>query len=411
MAGRTHRSELAAGVFVISALALAVGVVIWLGAGRFWSPVYQRAAFYADESAGSLGLIKGNLVQVNDAPVGRIASIRFDAGGGRTLYVAHIDRPGVQIRTDGRAQVVTGLVGESRLIVTDRGSPSANLADEAHPVAATGGMDQAMQDLAGAATQLRMVAAVLASQMREGQDGNLLSDIRAISRRLAGASGELETLMARLRPQLDAGQPGSLMAHAQAAAGNVADLTGQLRRQADPQDPDSIMSQVRQTTTAAADAAQQIRRYTREDVGTLLADLRRLNSELLVSARNLGELTGAGKELVAGNRANINDMIDNLTRVSTELKAAGKEIRRSPWRLMYKPKGQELDSQNLYDAARAFADGAEQLDQALAKLSALSPNASAQDPRLQQVRATIEQAFGRFNQAEQALWEELVTSR
>ena len=406
-----RRSELAAGLFVTAALAAAVGTVVWLGASRVWAPVYQEAAFFATESSGSLGLAKGNLVQVNDAPVGRIQAIRFDAAAGRTIYIAHIDTPGVAIHADGKARVMTGLVGESRLIVTDRGSASAPLADPSNPLAATGGMDQAMQDIASAAGQLRSVATVLSSQMQTDSEGNLLWDVRAIARRLSSASGELETMMTRLRPQLDAGQKGSLMSQVCATAGNMAEVSQRIHLQSDPADPDSVMSNIRQTTSAAADTAVQIRKYSREDLAVLLADLRRLNSELLTSASNLSQITAVGKDMVTGNRASINDAIDNLTRVSSELKAASKEIRRSPWRLLHKPKGEELDSQNLYDAARAFADGAEQLDQAMGKLSALPPDAATDDPQVQQVRLTIEQAFGQFNQAEQALWKELAQKR
>ena len=407
MSDRKRRNELAAGAFVTITLALTAGTVVWLGISRLWAPVYQQAVFFADESAGSLGLARGNVVQVNDAPVGRIDDIRFDAPTGRTLYIAQIDQPGIWVHSDGQARVVTGLVGDSRLVITDRGG-SAGLADEANPLRATGGMDQAMQDIAGAAGKLRGVADVLAAQIRDGADGNLLSDVQALARRLAGASAELETMMASLRPQMDADRPGSLMGEVRATAANASAMTAELRRQTNIEDADSILSHVRQTTSAAADTAVQLRQYTREDLGALLADVRRLNSELLTSARNLSALTATGRDMLARNRDGLTETMDNLTRVSSELKAASKEIRRSPWRLLYKPKGRELDSQNLYDAARAFADGAEQLDQALAKLSGLPTTTTGDDPQVQQVRSGIEQAFGRFNQAEQALWKELV---
>ena len=45
----------------------------------------------------------------------------------------------------------------------------------------------------------------------------------------------------------------------------------------------------------------------------------------------------AGREVVSGNRSKLDQMIASLKTTGDNLKAASSEIRRSPWRLPYKP--------------------------------------------------------------------------
>ena len=89
MPKKTH-NELLAGVFVVLALAALMGVVLWLGATDMFKQMHQRAAFYVEESQGSVGLERGNAVLVNDRVVGKIGDIR-PGGNGRTLYFADIE--------------------------------------------------------------------------------------------------------------------------------------------------------------------------------------------------------------------------------------------------------------------------------------------------------------------------------
>jgi methyl-accepting chemotaxis protein len=165
------------------------------------------------------------------------------------------------------------------------------------------------------------------------------------------------------------------------------------------------------TLTAVRDTAQQIRKYTKEDVADLLAKLREVNTEILKIAKDFASVSSEVKEVVLLHRGNVDEMIDNMALVSANLKATSKEIRRNPWRLLYKPDEKELHSQNIYEAARAFVNGAEQLDQAVAKMTGLAKahpeGIPSDDPTLLKVRAHLEETFGKFSKAEQALWKEL----
>ena len=62
-------------------------------------------------------------------------------------------------------------------------------------------------------------------------------------------------------------------------------------------------------------------------------------------------------------------------------------------------------------SARAFSNGAEQLDQAIAKMAGLAKaypeGVPTDDPTLQKIRKQLQETFGKFSKAEQALWKEL----
>ena len=126
---------------------------------------------------------------------------------------------------------------------------------------------------------------------------------------------------------------------------------------------------------------------------------------------NIEAMSAQIRDMVNVNQDNINEIMDNFTQVSANMKAASKEIRRNPWRLLYKPKKGELHSQNIYDAARAFSDGAAELDQAVAKMSTLvkmyPEGLPADDPQMVRVRKRLDDVFKRFTEAEEALWKAL----
>src|SRR6185312_12627064 len=83
--------------------------------------------------------------------------------------------------------------------------------------------------------------------------------------------------------------------------------------------------------------------------------------DIKVAVANTREITDAAKGVIVGNRGKIDSMITSLKATGKNLEAATVEIRRSPWRLLYKPAPNEMANLNLYDAARQFAEGATEL--------------------------------------------------
>ena len=151
---------------------------------------------------------------------------------------------------------------------------------------------------------------------------------------------------------------------------------------------------------------EKMREYVEYDLAELLISLRQTGTNILKLSQDFRELSQTSREIITMNRDNIDEMIDNMAAVSADLKAAAREIRRNPWRLLYRPKEGEVETQDLFDAARSFAVGAEQLDQALAKLKAADPETLGPE-QMKRIRVHLEQSFERFNRAEQTLWKEM----
>ncbi|MHC4626892.1 MAG: hypothetical protein ACYTDV_07915, partial [Planctomycetota bacterium] len=107
----------------------------------------------------------------------------------------------------------------------------------------------------------------------------------------------------------------------------------------------------------------------------------------------------------------IDRIIGNVAAVSSNLKLTSQEVRRAPWKLLYKPKEKEFRIQALVDSAGAFAAGAERLDNTALRLHKLM-SATGDEPqidkdRIESIFAELEASFEQFQKAEQKFWEEL----
>jgi serine/threonine protein kinase/formylglycine-generating enzyme required for sulfatase activity len=107
----------------------------------------------------------------------------------------------------------------------------------------------------------------------------------------------------------------------------------------------------------------------------------------------------------------IDRIISNITEVSVNLKLTAQEVRRAPWKLLYKSKQKEFKIQALVDSAGAFAAGAERLDSTALRLQKLM---AATDDKLQvdkdkieSMVSELETSFEQFQKAEKKFWEEL----
>lgn len=107
----------------------------------------------------------------------------------------------------------------------------------------------------------------------------------------------------------------------------------------------------------------------------------------------------------------IDRIISDISEVSVNLKLTSQEVRRAPWRLLYRPKQKEFKIQALVDSAGTFACGAERLDSAALRLQKLVNTTDEKLPvdrnRLKSMVSELEASFEQFKKAEQKFWEEL----
>ncbi|MCE5326474.1 MAG: hypothetical protein LLG01_08665 [Planctomycetaceae bacterium] len=380
MAAKKH-NELAAGVFVLAALAVLVGVLLWLGAGTMFTHPAGQSVFYAKVGSGSVGLTVGSEAKINDESIGRVSRIEYKPSQKRTLYFVEVWNTDRMVHADGKANVPPVLVGQAPLVVTDRGSEQAPLADVDHPVEITTPLDRVMSNIEAATADVRKIAQSMQRELDPTNNQGVLAKTKTAVTYIEGAASGLNEITQNILPQTDAKKKGTIMA-------NIAEASASL-----------------------AQATSAIESYGKKDMGEILASARKAAENVVKITADFTVVSGQAKKIVDANSDNISEIVDNLTRMSTSLKIAGEEIRRNPWRLLHKPDKDELAKQNLYDAARAFAAGAGELDQASVRLAAMikqnPQGVAAQDPQVQKVRDTVAKAMARFKEAEETFYQEL----
>ena len=115
-------------------------------------------------------------------------------------------------------------------------------------------------------------------------------------------------------------------------------------------------------------------------------------------------------ELVA-RIPDVRAMLADLRQGAAQVKLATMEVRRSPWKLLYRPSGDELARENLYESARAFALASSDMRVAGETLSAVlrdQPDRFASDARFRDaLKAQVTDSMARYEAAQQALFDVL----
>ena len=438
MPRKKHHSELTAGLFVLVGIAVLLGVVLWLGAADAFRARGQEVVFYVPVQDGSVGIAEGTEVTLGDSRVGRVTGIRVDPKGRNCYYTAQLEQAGLTVWSDANATVSAPMVGQAKVVLLKLGTAAKGVASEERPVRLTpGGMEELRllardqldpNDPKSLMGGLRSIIIALESEtgkvdqiveniLREtnGRDANsVFGQVGATARNLAAASEKINY-------QLDASEPNSVVAIVQR-------IGRQFEKQSDANRPGSIFAAIRSSArdleTALRDArpmvesilrhldgtAEQIETLTREDVTKLIRGLGEAKLMVLQVLDDLRDSSQEIKEIVKLNRDSIDETMDNLNAASETLKSALKDVRRNPWRVFYQPQKGELETENVYDAARAFSSGAAELDQAVSKLRALQKMELDKDPAARQtaerIRKHLDMTFEKFSEAEKQLWEE-----
>src|SRR5262245_32485650 len=137
-----------------------------------------------------------------------------------------------------------------------------------------------------------------------------------------------------------------------------------------------------------------------DKTGTALDDIREV-------AANARQASASARSILATNRSKIDNMIVSLKTASDNLKFATAEIRRSPWRLLYKPGPGEMANLNLYDSARQFAEGANAMADAAEALRDSLKDPQADPKHVEALVQQLDQSFQKFTQVESVLWKEV----
>ena len=211
-----------------------------------------------------------------------------------------------------------------------------------------------------------------------GQEGEMIKDGQTVDLILA------DSVMDAIKREFDSGNPDSILAL--------------VKYEVNRDNADSIVASLKK-------AVAQLEKSISAVSGQIQQTLAKADSALDTAQSALEDL----KEFVGDER--IDRIVRNMAEISVNMKLTSQEVRRAPWRLLYKPNKKEFKIQALVDSAGAFVAGAERLDSAalcLQKMIATADNKVLIDEdRIKSMVSELEASFEQFQKVEQKFWEEL----
>lgn len=317
---------------------------------------------------------------------------------------------------------VLGAAGN--IVIVDRG----NSAESASPDV----------PLVGKARGFGPTLAMLSSEFDAANEQSLLAKIHE-------SIDDLNQITTNVSRELDAQRQAVLMAKLHEVADHINDATRFIRDEFEPGRDGKIMAKIHtgvdslNDTLAAAegmltdmreplqDTIENVREVSHtldtgitkplarqldvEEADSLLAKIHASFDRVNASLADLNVVTDASREVLALNKDKLSLLITNVKETTDHLRAASKDLRRNPWKLLYTPRPEEVREFNVHDAARDFSEAATRLDDSMLMLRALVEARGgaipADDPQLQEIRSSLEEAFNKFSRAEEALWKKL----
>jgi len=457
--------EFKLGLTVLIIIVLFFGTLVFIGGVGAWGRKTQTVQVRFDHEFGLPVLKAGGEVRCGGQQVGSIEKVELQElpaspGAGepttaasgvqaqpRLVVVVTIEvDEAVGLRQDCEI-VAEGptLGGSGWLIIRDRGT-SGVPASRDKPI--TG---QPPGGFAAIADNLAEMGANLSAELDPKNPQGLLATIKtqldaALASSLLGkihrSLDDINVMTAAVEQQLDVHERQALLAKLNSSMDDFNVITAELRRQMDPKADGVALGKIHVALDAVGMALDQVVGMLDENrepihqtilhvcstaeklderIAEALADQLDVRNHASLMAKihvdvdrigqslaDINQITADSRQIISLNKPAIERALANIKQTSDHLKAASKDLRRNPWRLLYQPSEKETRELNIFDAARAYADAATQLDDASGRLEALAKVSQSgiapDDPDLLAVRRQLKESFERFSQAESALW-------
>lgn len=395
---RSGRNNVLAGTLVLASIIGALVIVILLAGGleRFGKRAYS-VRFTLDE--GVSGLEEGSKVYVGGQPVGVVTGQEFERSASDQvdgILVTINVQKSVVLREAAVAQLITPLLGGSASI----NFPSVGAGRELTPTDQIDGMIAPPGLLAQA-----------------GYGPEQADQVKRVIKRVDDITAKIDSMSSDAQ---------GLLTDARTVVSDVKDRSPQWMDRID-----SITKNVDETAERGPEIARsledrletvrQLIDENRENIKETLANARsasgkadqfldRLNNELADLARafledgrtamaNGSEALERANTLLGEQSPNIRRSLANFRLASDELTAMMNEVRRSPWRLLYRPDKREMDFELLYDSARAYAGAVSNLRAASETVQAIA-SGSGDSSKLSEMMVELESSFERYKSAE-----------
>ncbi len=375
------RNAFKAGLFILVAVALSIAIILSIqGAGRLTGPKQVRQArFKLSDDLG--GLRVGDEVRVGGYKIGSVQSVQLvNAEDATTLpeLVVEFSLPRRLVLREGvKLGVQTTLTGSSVLNFESIGA-GAPLGDAVALAGTPDPKSTLLASLGKAAPQIETLVGD-AKTVVQGVRTETMPKVASTVEKAGAAMDRAGEAMAEVRDMIG---PSKTDFHGTVA--NLNATTGDLRKKL-PELLDQTGGVLKRVDGALVKIQSSL-----DDVGATMANAR--------------DLTGSARELLVANRGKLFAMVASLKTTGDNLKAASAEVRRSPWRLLYKPAPHEMANLNLYDSARQFAEGASDLEDTATALRDTLDSKTANPEDVQKLIVKLDETFTNFKQVEDKLW-------
>lgn len=418
---RARRNRLLAGGLVLTALAASLIVVVLI-AGVLDRLGTTRYKVRFPVATGIPGLQVGSAVSVGGRKVGTVTNLDWHLED-QTIQAIDVTiavASDIKLFADATPYLIVPILGGGGSIdFSDLGdntplNPGDTLAGRVSPpsfLASAGWGDQ----------QAEQVRAILASA--QSIFGNAQTSMDTINDAVIPSITEMVELARQNWPQWIQRIDSTTASVETAAAGTpqlVDDLrarTAEMRSLIDDSralindnrpNIDATIANARDATASAKqvgiDAEALILRVDQEiytEAAGLLTDAR----ATLADSR---EIVTRAQSLFDEQRPGIRRSMTNFRLASDQLRDTLLEVRRSPWRLLYRPDTRELEYELLYDSARSYAGAVSDLRAASEALEALTAREDAPAGAFDELLTVIDVALSRYQDAEAALVEQLI---
>ncbi len=407
-----ERENLKAGLFVLAGTVLALIIVFVLADIDQIFEQQKEVQVYYQLRDGLQGLKQGAPVTLGDQPVGEVTGIedvteRDAAGNDRVigkLVIASIPNR-YTIFQNAVIELKAPLIGSGTSLnvrsvgqgmsyagtdpITGTVAGSAQVQELVREAGITEKQRQQIRDIIAnvesITATLRQDIPSIAVSAKE-----IMADAKAASNDLKEIITETRRFVADIQDRREAwlGRIDNVTASADQAMGDIRDFIS---------DEDPLL---RQAVENVHDVTQTIREKTVAQVTVAMDKAIAAVDHFQTTAQEI-------KAFVVGQRPVLQRTLANARLTSDQLKLTAIEVRRAPWRLLYDPDDSELDSDNLYDAARSFALAAGTLDTAADSLRDLVDKQAVDDQQLTQMLRHLEAVFSTFKDAEAAFWKQM----
>jgi hypothetical protein len=403
-----ERNAFRAGLFIVVSIALIIGIIVSIqGLGRILEPRQTRAAtFKLTDDLG--GLRVGDDVRAGGYKVGAVRDIELvDAKDAAEAHLrVTFTLPERMVVHEDAVVGIQGTITGTAWLNFENFGKGAPLPEGVALVGRPGSMTELLAgareilpEVKGAIVDVRTVtlpkvnnavdrtAETVATFKTTGEHAtDLIDHVRSkvdpVVERVYAVADPAKEMMVHLRDMF-----GESKRDYRDSVANVNAITGSMKEKlpAILEKADAVMAQV---STAV------------EGVNNSLVDVK-------ATMANAKDVSASVKSVLVSNRGKIDGMIAALKSTGDNLEAASVEIRHSPWRLLYKPKKGEVENLSLYDSARQFASGANDLNDAAAALRDALKDPNVKESDVRKLVETLDQSFVGFKEVEEQLWKKV----